>query len=73
MATAGSGDVLGGVILGLMTQGMEPGDAAVAGTYIHGLAGDIATSRIGEASLIAGDIVESLGEAFVKASGAALI
>ncbi len=64
MATAGSGDVLGGVILGLMTQGYCARDAAIAGVFIHSLAGDIVASKYGEESLISGDIARHLGDAF---------
>ncbi len=64
MATAGSGDVLTGVILSFLAQGYQLEDAAVMGTYIHGLAGDIASERMGEISLMAGDIVEALPMAF---------
>jgi len=64
MATAGSGDVLTGVILGLLAQGYPPETAAVAGVYIHGLAGDIAAATIGHESLVAGDIVRQLCKAF---------
>jgi NAD(P)H-hydrate epimerase len=56
MATAGAGDVLSGIIGGLLAQGLFPFDAAVAGVYIHGTAGDIAAQEIGEAGLVAGDI-----------------
>ncbi len=66
MATAGSGDVLTGIILGLLTQGIQPEKAAVAGVYIHGLAGDLATKEISEISLVAGDIIEFLGKAFLS-------
>jgi NAD(P)H-hydrate epimerase len=66
MATAGSGDVLTGVITALMGQGLSNFDAAVLGVYIHGLAGDIAAKRIGQVSLIATDIIDALGEAFIK-------
>lgn len=66
MATAGSGDVLTGVITALMGQGMNNFDAAVLGVYIHGLAGDIAAKKIGRVSLISTDIIEALGEAFIN-------
>ena len=64
MATAGSGDVLTGIILGLLAQGYEPEDAAITGVYLHGLAGDFAAIRQSEESMIAGDIIEMLGKAF---------
>jgi hydroxyethylthiazole kinase-like uncharacterized protein yjeF len=64
MATGGSGDVLTGIILSLLGQGYTPGDAALIGVYLHGLAGDIAAGAASEESLIAGDIIDSLGHAF---------
>jgi len=66
MATAGSGDVLTGVITALAGQGLDNFDAAVLGVYIHGLAGDIAAERTGQVSLITTDIIDSLGEAFLQ-------
>lgn len=66
MATAGSGDVLTGIILGLLAQEMSSEDAAIVGTYVHGLAGDIAAYSKSELSLVAGDIVDYLGQAFLK-------
>lgn len=66
MATAGAGDVLTGTIAGLMAQGAPPLEAAIAGVYLHGLAGDLAREELGEKGLIAGDIVEYLPEAILK-------
>jgi len=64
MATAGSGDVLTGIIGALLAQEYEPEHAAVMGVYIHGLAGDLALESQSEESLMAGDIIENLGRAF---------
>ncbi|MBV5312957.1 MAG: NAD(P)H-hydrate dehydratase [Prolixibacteraceae bacterium] len=66
MATAGSGDVLTGIILGLLAQKYLPEDAALIGVYLHGLAGDLAASKWGEEALIASDIVEQLGSSFLQ-------
>ena len=57
MATAGSGDVLTGVLTGLLARGYKPLDACVVGVYLHGLAGDLAARELGEESLIASDII----------------
>ncbi|GAF90131.1 unnamed protein product, partial [marine sediment metagenome] len=65
MATAGSGDVLTGVITALIGQGLTNFDAAVLGVYIHGLAADIAAEKTGQISLIATDIIQALGDAFM--------
>lgn len=64
MATAGSGDVLTGIILGLLAQKYLPEDAALIGVFVHGLAGDLAKTELGENALIAGDIISHLGKAF---------
>jgi len=66
MATGGSGDVLTGIIASLIGQGLSPFYASVLGVYIHGLSGDIAAKRKGYHGLIAGDIIESLPEAFLE-------
>ncbi len=66
MATAGSGDVLTGIITGLLASGYSPAIAAIIGTYIHGLAGDRATNDLGMESVIAGDIIDNIGNAFVE-------
>jgi NAD(P)H-hydrate epimerase len=64
MATGGAGDVLTGVIAALIGQKLPAFEAAQLGVHIHGLAGDIARDQNGEISLIAGDIVDSLPDAF---------
>jgi NAD(P)H-hydrate epimerase len=66
MATAGSGDVLTGVITALLGQGMSDFDAAVLGVHVHGLAGDIAAERLGQVGLITTDIIDSLPAAFQR-------
>lgn len=66
MATAGSGDVLTGIITALLARGYRRADACVVGMYIHGLAGDIAAKDLGKESLVAGDIVHYLPKAFLS-------
>jgi len=65
MATAGSGDVLTGIITGLVAQGYEPLKAAIFGVYLHGRAGDIAVEQTGYQSEIASDIISGIGSAFI--------
>ena len=60
MATAGSGDVLSGILGGLGARGMSGKNLAVAGVYLHGLAGDVAAERLGRSCMIASDIVKAL-------------
>jgi NAD(P)H-hydrate epimerase len=60
MATAGSGDVLTGIIAGFVAQGLKPEDAAIVGVFVHGFSGDVVAARIGEHGLLAGDLIEQL-------------
>lgn len=64
MASGGSGDVLTGLIAALACQGLEPFDAARLGVHLHGLSGDLAAAELGEVSMIAGDLVQFLPDAF---------
>jgi ADP-dependent NAD(P)H-hydrate dehydratase len=66
MATGGSGDVLTGVITGLLCQGLAPFEAARLGVYVHGLAGDLAAAELGQVALIASDLVDYLPKAFQR-------
>jgi NAD(P)H-hydrate epimerase len=66
MATAGSGDVLTGMILSLLAQGYLPTDAAKIAVYLHGLAGDIASGSASMESVIASDIIDKIGEAWKR-------
>ncbi len=68
MATAGVGDVLTGVIAALIGQGIPAFEAARAGVYLHGLAGDLAARKVGQVSLTAGDLLAALPSAFLKLS-----
>ena len=68
MATAGSGDVLTGIILGLLAQGSTPKSAAVTCAWIHGLAGDQAAAQKGTYSMLAGDLITGL-ETILKKRG----
>ncbi len=66
MATAGSGDVLSGVITGLLSQAYDPLTAAIFGVYIHGSAGNIVSQRISYEAVMAGDICDSIGDAYLE-------
>jgi NAD(P)H-hydrate epimerase len=64
MATAGTGDVLTGMLVGLLAQGVPSWEAACAAAYLHGAAGDFAAERLGFAGMLAGDLVEHIAYAF---------
>lgn len=64
MATAGSGDVLTGIITALLARGYHQQNACMVGMYLHGLAGDLAAKELGKESLIASDIIDHLSQAF---------
>ena len=66
MATAGSGDVLTGIILSLLSQGYPSKVATIIGVYLHGLAGDLASEKLGMEALTAGDIIDYLPKAWLK-------
>jgi len=69
MATAGSGDVLSGIILSLLAQGYSSENAAMAGVFLHGLAGDIAADKLCFESIIASDIIKNIGRAYNRIRG----
>lgn len=73
MATAGSGDVLTGIVSSLLAQGYEPIDALKLGVYVHGLAGDLAKETVGECGLIASDIIAHLPRAFLQLEDSKLL
>ena len=66
MATAGSGDVLTGIILSLLAQKYSSEEAAIVGVALHSLAGDIASKNTSEYALIASDIIENIGKAYLS-------
>ena len=66
MATAGSGDVLTGIITGLISQGYDPLQAAVFGVYLHGSSGDLAIQGTGYQGLLASDIVSNIGKSYLE-------
>ena len=65
MATAGSGDVLTGIILSLVAQGYKPEQASMMGVYIHGIAGELAAREHGEYGVTASDIANATGRAIM--------
>jgi len=69
MATGGSGDVLTGILTGLLAQGYNSEEAALLGVYMHGFAGDIAAEKLSMEALIAGDICDNIGEAYKAIAG----
>jgi len=60
MATGGSGDVLSGLVTSLLAQGLSPYDAACAGVFLHGAAGDRAAEKYGRAAMRAGDLIDCI-------------
>ena len=66
MATAGSGDVLTGIIGGLIAQGMRGEEAAPLGVFLHGMAADVKVSETGEAGLMASDIIDGIRMIYAK-------
>jgi NAD(P)H-hydrate epimerase len=66
MAKGGSGDVLTGILTGLVAQGYSPLEACLLGVYLHGMAGDIAAEKFSEESMIAGDLIDNIGKAFMR-------
>jgi len=69
LASGGTGDVLSGAIVGFLAQGLAPFDAAVAGAYLHGLAGDMAREEMGDAGMVAGDLLPLLPRAIKRLKG----
>ena len=66
MATAGAGDVLTGLLAGFLAQGVEPLQATSSAVFLHGWAGDVAKEKLGERSMVAGDILAALPAAFLR-------
>lgn len=66
MATAGSGDLLTGILTGLLAQGYSPVEAAILGVYLHGQAGDLAADKLSPEAMLATDIADQLGAAFKR-------
>ena len=70
MASGGTGDVLTGIVAGLLAQGLEPYEATCLAVYLHGLAADLAITETGEPALVATDLLTHLGSAFLAAAQA---
>jgi NAD(P)H-hydrate epimerase len=68
LATAGSGDVLAGMIAGMIAQGVVPAEAAEAAVYLHGLAGDLAARAKTQPGMIASDVIAAIPAAYVEAA-----
>lgn len=66
MATAGTGDVLSGIIAGFLSQGLSAKDSSILGVYLHGMAGDIAAENLSQTALIAGDLLKYFPDAVKK-------
>jgi len=66
MAKGGSGDVLTGILIGILAQGYTAPETAVLGVYLHGLAGDIAAQIFSEEAMLATDLIKNLGKAFIE-------
>ena len=66
MAKGGSGDVLTGILTALLSQGYSSGEAALLGVYLHGLAGDLAAAELSQESMLASDLTDHLGPAFLQ-------
>jgi len=73
MGTGGAGDILTGLIAGMIARGVEPLLAARAGAYVHGLAGDLAAERLGQEAMIAGDLLECLPEAIRRVKAGSIV
>jgi hydroxyethylthiazole kinase-like uncharacterized protein yjeF len=69
LATAGTGDVLAGTIVALQAQGLDTFEAAAAGAYLHGLAGELARAEVGAAGMTAGDVLARLPQAWLRIAG----
>ncbi len=65
MAKGGSGDTLTGILTALLGQGYSPGEAAIFGVYLHGLAGDLAAADLSQESMLPSDLADRLGKAFL--------